>query len=347
MKYKNVFYFAQINKIGGVESFYWYLAQKYKDKDIVIIYKEGNDEQIQRLKNFVRVIKFNGQRIECEKAFFNYTIDIIDYVTADEYIMLVHGDYTKFNVKPHVHPKITRYLGVSQLVSENFSQLTGVKVDVAYNPVVIRKTEKILHLISATRLTKEKGANRIIQLADALDKSGVKYDWTIYTDSVTPLPNPNIYYRTPRLDIIDFIADADYLVQLSDTEGYCFAVVEALSVGTPVIVTDCPVFKEIGVIDGKNAFVLDFDMNNVPVQKIVKGLPKFEYNPIEDSWDKILAKGESIYQKDMKKQVQITITREYYDLQLDKKMNVGDVVTVNKVRAEYIIENGFARMGGD
>ena len=347
MKYKNVFYFTSINSIGGVESFYWYLAQKYKDRDIVIIYKQGDDQQIQRLRKFVRVIKFNNQRIKCEKAFFNYTIDIIDYIEADEYIQLVHGDYTKFKITPYIHPKINKFLGVSQLVCDKWEEVTRQKAEVAYNPIVIRKPEKVLHLISATRLTREKGANRILQLANALDESGVRYDWTIYTDSMTPLPNPNIYYRTPRLDIIDYIADADYLVQLSDTEGYCFSVVEALCVGTPVIVTNCPVFKEIGVIDGKNAFILDFEMSNIPVQKIIKGLPKFKYEPIEDNWDKILAQGESTYQNDLKKQVQIKVTKQYYDLQLDKLLNVGDVVTVNKVRADYIIESGFARMGGE
>ena len=344
MKYRNVFYFTHINKIGGVETFYWYLAQKYQDWDIVIVYKSGDEAQIQRLRQFVRVIKFTGQRIECERAFFNYTIDIIDSVDADEYIQLIHGDYEAFKIKPYIHPKITKFLGVSQLVCDKWEKVTGCHAEVAYNPIVIRKPNKVLNLISATRLTKEKGKDRIKKLAKILEANGVPFIWTIYTDDMLTIDNPNIIYRKPRLDITDYIASADYLVQLSDTEGYGFSVVEALCVGTPVIVTDCPVFREIGIKDGKNGFVLDFDLNNVPIQKIIKGLPKFTYSPPADRWEEILAKGESEYKQDHIRQVRIWIKKEYYDLKLGRMCHVGDVITVSKVRADYIIENGFAEL---
>ena len=35
---KNIFYFYNINSIGGVESMFYYLAKKYCDKDIIILY---------------------------------------------------------------------------------------------------------------------------------------------------------------------------------------------------------------------------------------------------------------------------------------------------------------------
>ena len=346
MKYKNLFYFSHINKIGGVESFYWYLAQKYKDKDIVIVYTTGDEKQIQRLRKYVRVIQFKGQRFSCVRAFFNYTIDIIDFVDADEYIQLVHGDYTKFNITPYIHPKISRFLGVSQLVCDTWEQVTGKKAEVAYNPVVIQKPQRILRLISATRLTREKGKNRMIQFAEVLDRAKIPYVWTIFTDDRMAINNPNIVYREPQLDIMNYIADSDYLVQLSDTEGYGFSVVEALSLGVPVIVTNCPVFKELGLVDRKNAFILPFGMDNIPVDEIYKGLPKFEYKPIEDKWGQILAEGPSSYEKDLKTMVQIVVTKDYYDLQLNKQCKVGDVLTVNKVRGEYISDSGYAVLKG-
>ena len=342
-KFKNIFYFAGLNSIGGVETFFYYLARKYHDWDIVIFYKEGDEEQIKRLRKYVRVIQFKEQRIECERAFFNYNLDIIDYVDADEYIQLVHGDYTKFNIQVSINPKITKFIGVSQLVCDTWEQVTGRHAECIYNPIVIDDPQKILHLISATRLTKEKGADRIVILANALERAGVKFDWTIYTDYKSPLPNKNIFFKEPRLDIFDYIADADYLVQLSDTEGYCFSVVEALAIGTPVIVTDCPVFREVGVKDGKNGFILPFNMDNLPIEKIIKGLPEFKYEPPADHWDKVLAKGDSQYQKDMKKIVKMKVIKAYYDLELNKKLEVGDVVEVSKVRADYITEMGYAR----
>lgn len=348
MKYGNLFYFTNINKIGGVESFYWYLAQKYKDKDIVIVYRTGDEKQIQRLRKYVRVIQFKNQRFSCVRAFFNYTIDIIDYVDADEYIQLVHGDYTKFNITPYLHPKMNRYLGVSQLVCDKWEEVTGKKAELAYNPLVIPKPRKVLRLISATRLTREKGKDRMIIFANALDKANIPYTWTIFTDDMTAIDNPNVVYRKPQLDIMNFIADSDYLVQLSNTEGYGFSVVEALCLGVPVIVTDCPVFKEIGVKDRKNAFILPFDMSDLPLDEIYKGLPKFSYKPVEDRWGEILADVDSTYKKDLETMVKIAVTKEYYDLQLNRKCLVNDVITVNKVRAEYIIDSGYATwLGGD
>ena len=90
------------------------------------------------------------------------------------------------------------------------------------------------------------------------------------------------------MNIVDYIANADYLVQLSDNEGYCYAVVEALTAGVPVIVTDCPVFKELGLEDGKNCYILPFDMQNVNVNKIYNNIPKFTYTQLPDRWDEIL-----------------------------------------------------------
>ncbi len=82
---KNIFYFHSINVIGGVESFFYYLAKKYHEKDIAIYYSVGDLEQIRRLRRYVPVFHWHGgQRIQCEKAFFNYaTGDVIDYVDAD------------------------------------------------------------------------------------------------------------------------------------------------------------------------------------------------------------------------------------------------------------------------
>jgi hypothetical protein len=41
----------------------------------------------------------------------------------------------------------------------------------------------------------------------------------------------------PELNIRNYIADADYTVQLSDTEAYCYTMIESLLLKTPVIVT--------------------------------------------------------------------------------------------------------------
>lgn len=335
---KNCFYFRHINAIGGIESFFYYLAKKYKDWDITIYYVTGSAEQINRLKKYVRVKRYNGEKIKCDRMFFNFNLDIIDNVEAKEYIQIAHGDYKAMDVKPNTHPKITKYLGVSKQVCDTYEEVTGYKTELIYNPIELEKPKKILNLISATRLTKEKGKDRMVKLAQMLDNAKIPYIWTIFTDDVKVIDNPNIAYMKPRLDITNYIANADYLVQLSDNEGYCYSVVESLCVGTPVIVTECPVFKELGIGNGKNGFVVNFDMSNVPVEEIYKGVPKFTYKPKESNWEKFLAKGKSTYEEEKNAPVKVRALINFNDMDNDgilREKNKSEWIC-DRERAEYL-----------
>lgn len=69
----------------------------------------------------------------------------------------------------------------------------------------------------------------MIRLANLLDEAGIPYIWTIFTNDTNEIVNPNIIYVKPRLDITNYMMDADFLVQLSDCESYCFSVVESLT----------------------------------------------------------------------------------------------------------------------
>lgn len=333
IEHKNCFYFRYISSIGGIETFFYYFAKKYKDQDIAIIYSEGDYKQIKRISQYVLLIKYKGQKIKCDKMFFNFNIDIIDNVEAKEYIQIAHGDYKSLGIKPNTHPKINKYLGVSQLVCDTYKEITGYDTELCYNPIEIDKPKKILNLISATRLTYEKGKSRIEKLASMLDKANIPYLWLIFTDDTKAINNPNIIYMKPRLDIINYIANADYLVQLSDSDGYCYSVVEALSVGTPVIVTNTPVMKEIGV-NSINGFILDFDLSNVDLKAIYKGLPKFTYTPKKDNYSKLLSKSKSTYESN--KKVKVKCIQNYNDIELNKEITKGCEYELPFARASYL-----------
>lgn len=295
-EYNNVFYFSNLNAIGGVETFFYYIAKKYCDYDITVFYKTGDIKQVKRLQKFCFCKQYKDEKIKCKKAYFNYSKDIIDNIDAEEYIEIIHRDPIAVG-KWNIHPKITKFIGVSKLVCDHFKELTGKDCELIYNPVCYDEPRKILNLISATRLTKEKGKDRIIKLAKLFDAARIPYLWKIFTNDVNTINNPNIIYVEPRLDIIDYIADADILVQLSDDESFCYSVVEALSVGTPVIVTDCPVFKELGIKDGVNGWICDFDMSNVDVEKIYNTKLDFKYTPPKDTWGDELVKGKKEYKR--------------------------------------------------
>ncbi len=299
-EYTNIYYFHTISPIGGIETFFYQLAKKYKDKDLTIVYRIGDPFQVERLQKYVRCIKYTGQQFKCKRAFFNFNTDIIDNVDAEEYILVVHGDYETMIKQGQLyeapnHPKINRYVACSARAAKGFTAVTGKKCEVCYNPYEPDPQCKVLNLISATRLTREKGKNRMIKLAEMLDKAGIKYIWTIFTNDTNAIDNPNIVYMKPRLDVTNFVANADYLVQLSDNEGYCYSVIEALSMGVPVITTPCPVFDELGLKDGVNCYQVPFDMENVDVNKFVNKPLKFTFKAPQDSWDKLLIDSKSTW----------------------------------------------------
>lgn len=346
IKRGNVFYFNHINSIGGVESFFYYLARKYEDRDITVVYKTGDPAQIARLSRYIRVQKYTGHDIYCERAFFNYSTDIIDNVHADRYYMIVHSDYKARGIRPNTPDKIDEYLAVSKHAGKTFTELTGKETTPCYLPFYMDDPKPVLHLISATRLTREKGKHRIEQLADALDKAGVVYQWLVFTNDTGAVENPSVVFMRPRLDIQSYIKDADYLVQLSDTEAYCQSVAEALLLGTPVIVTPLPVYKEIG-LTAKNSIKVPFEMDDIPIDKIVKGLPEFTYKVKKDAWNELLGENKSTYENERDLPVYIQPVKRYYDLQEGRILRKGDrPYIVTKERAMQLGQRGFIEIIG-
>ena len=339
MKYDNLFYFHTLNSIGGIETFFYQIGKKYgKDFDITIFYRTADAGQVRRLSEFCRVKKYrDGQTIRAKRAFLCFNLDLLPHIEADEYYQMLHGDYVSLGVYPQTDPKITKWISVSEVVRDAYKKGKGEDSIVCYNPYTPVKPRKVLNLVSATRLTADKGLNRMKALAEALDAAGIPYRWDIYTDKKTEvINNPSICTRQPRLDVVDFIAAADYFVQLSDAEGYCYSVVEALSVGTPVIVTDFKVAHEIGVVNGKNGWILPMSMENLPIAEIYKGLKKFEYKPLPDKWGELLVKGDSNYEDTANDPVKVRSRKYYFDLQLNRTVNCGEEWECTRRRADEL-----------
>jgi len=156
--YNNVFYFYYINSIGGVESYFYYLAKKYQDLDITVFYSVGDENQIRRLRKFIRIKQYNGEQIKCKRFFINYRADtILKNVEAEECIFVIHADYkNQTNIVFKPHDKINRYIAVSEYAAKSFEEVTGIKPEVSYNPICLEKPKRVLNLISATRLSIEK-----------------------------------------------------------------------------------------------------------------------------------------------------------------------------------------------
>ena len=346
----NIFYFKQLNSIGGIESFFYQLGKKYGKKyDITVYYRTADPGQLARLSKLVRVQRYrDGQTIRCKRAFLCFSLDIINNIEADEYYQVLHGDYATIGVFPDRNPKIKKRIAVSKIVRDSYRAYLGEESVVSYNPYTPEKPRKVLHLISATRLTAEKGYERMITLANELDKAQIPFVWDIYTDSDKRFDNPSVAFRKTRFDILDFIADADYLVQLSDTEGYCYSIVEALCAGTPVIVTDFPVVHEIGVENGVNGWILPMDMENLPIEDIQKGVKRFKYKPPEDSWGELLLPAPPDIDDIAHQIVTVRAKKIFIDLERDNRQTeFGEEWDCTNERAEKLFDLGLVDILGE
>lgn len=305
---------------------------------MVVYYKEAHPEQIKRLAKNVEVHKYKeNEIIECDNFFCCYNPDIIDNVIANNYIHLIHCDYKQVSFRPIMHPKFTKYIAVSKLAGESFKEITGIDYELIYNPVAIDipKVEKYndgkIHLISATRLTKEKGLKRMQRLATLLDKAGINYEWIVYTNRVRESIGTNVIYKEPKMDIIEDVAKSDFLVQLSDCEAFCYSVVESLMVNTPVICTDLPVFKELRVNKG-NSITCDLKMNNVDINRLKEPF-KFSYRPPKSNWNKYLNNYSDYNGKD---KIKVIAKRSFYMIDENIYANRCKEYLITKERASYL-----------
>lgn len=329
---KNVFYMHKLSAIGGVESFLYYLSKVYKD--FVVYYRDGSPSQVERLAKNVEVHKYI-KPIKCERFFCNYGYDI--EVDAKEYYHIVHYDPLNVGFTPMANEGF-KYIGVSKVACYGFEKKTGNKCELIYNEVPIEKTnikkKEKLTLISATRLTSEKGGDRINKLAKILDNNGIEYEWHIYTNRTRfPFSSKNIIVHEQKLDLTKEVAEATWLVQLSDCESFGLSVCESLILGTPVIITPLEAFKEIGCIHGKNACICDFNMQNVDIDMIVNKVPQFEYKPPKSEWNKYLSKDSEYNPNEL---IEVRAKKRVYDLENGLHYNRNDIVKLKRWRASYL-----------
>ena len=172
----------------------------------------------------------------------------------------------------------------------------------------------------------------MVKLGEELNKAEIPYLWTIFTNDKKEIDNSNIVYMKPRLDIIDYIANADYLVQLSSAEAFCYSVVEALSVGTPVITTRLPVLEEIGVNE-TNSFILDFNLSNLDVNKIYSKKFNFEYTPPKSEWDKEITNKKETYREELKMKFKVIANNKFEE----KNIICIDTGGIPKENEEFIV----------
>ena len=211
-----------------------------------------------------------------------------------------------------------------------------------------------MRLVSACRLDdKVKGGERTLKLIEALDQYCAKHNrnylWTIFTNPTKiQINSPNVVLMKPRIDVRPYIADSNYVLQLSnDMETYCYTINEALGYGIPVVTTPLSIMNELPVTDNER-ITLDWDCSNVEDvarQIFEKKVNSFKYDIPEDDWGNLLKKGKSTYKKTKDSKILIKCIKDYNDMELNKYVSINDKpYEVSLFRANYLIENGVAKM---
>jgi glycosyltransferase involved in cell wall biosynthesis len=347
--------------LGGVETFSYNMCKKLSEYyDILLLYRNCDINQLNRLKKYVKCEKYDETKeYNCDKCILasswgGYPNSII----SKEYIQIIHANYQellKDNYRYVPFNKTTKHIAVSQTVAKHFEEIYNIKCQVVYNILdEIQETQPILKLISATRLSEEKGYKRMVILANELKKSNVKFRWLIFTDlnlyKIPLMQMEEIIYMKPRFDLFEFIKEADYGVQLSKTEGYSYFVNECLQYGTPMITTNFESAFE-SIKDDFNGYILDMNLSNLNIDKIMERKlkpAKYEIKTKVEDWIEILGKPDKQeiynYEEEQKMKVEIKIVKSYYDIELQKTIILDELIIVTKERAEYLKSNGVCEI---
>lgn len=344
IKTQVVIYCANMQKIGGIETWlYYWCQQMYKLYDIMIVFSENMDgRQIARLSDIVQVMKLNNRLIECDTLINTRITDKVpEEIKAKKIIQMVHGCYSTLFCCD-IQPERDKVVFVSQVAADSYNLKD---YEVIHNFTYPQKSNKCLLLITASRFTREKGGDRMIKLAEAMRRAGIEFIWFVFSHQDTRLVDGMV--KLPEtMNVKDYIAKCDYLVQLSDCEGFGYSIVEALEMGVPVITTPVEVLKELNFEEDKDGYYVPFDMEDVRPERFLD-IPKgVDYrgdtnSHIKKQWQQLLGNskptGEYLKQGNM---VNIEIIENYTDLELGREMKVGEVVKMRKARALLIIGCG-------
>lgn len=287
-KKKVVIYHSSIIRVGGIETFIYNFIKRMNDKvDLTLYFGVADNDKLIKYSEYVDCIKFENQKIECDVLLLmsSWGKNILGNVKAEKKILTIHANYEEYAKMNYFHFKkddrVTHYVSVSKDVQGALKRLHGIDSDVIYNLIDNtvkpngKQKNKKLTFITACRLSQEKGIERCIELAKEFK---FDYEWNIYgghprkeyVDYLKKLAiGTKIKFHGVKYPIIQEIEKADYLVQASNTEGYCYSIQEALQVKTPCIITPFPSGAE-QIQDGINGYIIPFDVKGFNAEKFKK-----------------------------------------------------------------------------
>lgn len=239
----------------------------YKDKfEIAILYDEINPIT---KKDFEQYFECWENRIDTlfisDKLFVMYTSYFYpkNIISLSNNYLLIEGNMCDYKNSARYNDDIyTNYLAASKTTAykakgyyptENIEcVLNPYKLD--FNSVMPR-----MKLVSTFRYSNVKHPERIEKMARIIESLRIPYTWEVFTDKRENTNENGLIFRKRTPNPLPYVADCDYFVLLSDSEAFCYSVIEALSLQTKVVVTPLPVFEELGILDKYNTTVIPFE----------------------------------------------------------------------------------------
>lgn len=340
-----VLFINTLHVVGGIETFIYNFARLLKDYyDIALLVNNIPDNQYEHIASQIQVIKGIKAPIVCDTLIVLRILDTLPQnVIAKQTVRMCHACRT--NPAWHILQDCDHIVNVSQISKDSFGKDAENGI-VIHNPFFTEK-KKALFLISATRIpAPDKGNNerRMMKLCQMFQDADIPFLWLNFSDGKLDNAPEGFYNMGLKTDIQPYIAKADYLVQLSDSEGYSYSVLEALTNNTAVIATPFPSAAESGIVDGFNGYIVPFDMS-FDVNMLLN-VPQFTDNRTNDDvlqkWRSLLGDTVPNHIYDPANRVRIRALREYKDTALNRYIQMHQVYEVTPERADKIVNAGFA-----
>ena len=291
------------NKIGGIETFIINFCKTfYKEYDITLLCRNIDIDNALKLSQYADVV-CEPTDIECDTLIITSVLidnQMIEKVKYKKIYQMVHSDWSQ--MKRFWDWEIKKYSPDTQFIAVSESARDSLKKEYGYDSIIIPNilikpyvnSQKTLKLLSLCRLTKEKGFERMKILCDLLEELHIPYIWNVYGTNVYNEQSYKnmIIQKSITKNIGEVIKNHDYVVQLSDTESFCYTMYESLLLGVPVLVTPFPNAKQ-EIKDGENGYIPPFDMNisKDKIKQIYKNIPKnvkYKQEGVKEQWQELL-----------------------------------------------------------
>ena len=348
IKTQVVVYCEFCSMVGGITTFIHNFCQHMrKYYDIIVVYERMEPAQAERLSSIVRIEKYDPSKsIYCDTLILNRLTDrILPNIIYKQSVQICHACR---QVKYRIPQDRDILINVSEAAKKSWGK--EAEKGIVIHNISYPQKKPCLMLVSATRVkTTDKGQNdiRMKKLAELLEGADIKYIWLNFADSKLQ-DMPKSFINMPATtDIQPYIAKADYLVQLSDTEAFCYSAIEALENNTAVLITPISVLPELGIEDGVNGYIIPFDMKFDP--KKLLNVPEFEYEydneEIIKKWRKILGNKKPEQKYTPPVLVDMICLHQYFDTELKRTVRKGEKIRTTEQRVQLVCKAGYGRRG--